>query len=200
VCAAGKEGEDEDLYPANQSLDYWSSWLVVTPNKLTAAHDQLEKLHRRMGELAEDHGWQYAGRAYEDRPFRGHGFCARDASAGNDPAEQLIMPCVGKAARDTATCSQSWSGKQRDWRPYNPEKENFPYALRQRWVRTFNDAYLLINQKVLRRDGKIDEEASAAVFSETTGAMHPSAEGHAAMADAILMDLRSKVQALLATE
>ena len=29
-------------------------------------------------------------------------------------------------------------------------------------------------------------------MSETTGAMHPSAEGHAAMADAILMDLRGK--------
>ena len=197
VCPAGAEGVDEDLHPANQSLDVWSSWLVVTPGKLTRAHEQLEGLHRRMGELAEDHGWRFAGRAYEDRPFRGHGFCARNAAAGKDPAEQLMMPCLGKAARDTATCTQSWSGKQRDWRPYNPATENYPYALRQRWVRSFNDAYLAINQKVITRDGFVDEKASESVFVETTGAMHPSAEGHAAMADAILMDVRPVVARLL---
>ena len=197
VCAAGDEGRDEDLYPANQSLDFWVDWLVVNPGKLIAVHEQLQALHRRMGELAEDHGWRFAGRAYEDRPFSGHGFCARNAAAADDPAEQLIMPCAGKAERETATCSQSWSGKQQDWRPWHPETQNAPYALRQRWVRTFNDAYLTINQKVITRDGKIDERASAAVFSETTGAMHPSAEGHAAMADAILLDLRAEVSAVL---
>jgi hypothetical protein len=197
VCPAGKEGVDEDQYPANQSLDIWSSWLVVTPKRLVAAHEQLEALHKRMGELAEDHGWLFAGRAYEDRPFRGHGFCARNPAAGNDPAEQLIMPCVGKADRPTATCSQSWSGKQRAWRPYNPATENYPYALRQRWVRSFNDAYLTVNQKVITRDGYIDAAASESVFVETTGAMHPSAEGHAAMADAILMDARRTVARLL---
>ncbi len=198
VCTAGPEGEDEDLHAANQSLDFWSSWLVATPVKLKAAHAQLEKLHRRMGELAEDNGWLFAGRGYADRTFGGHGFCARNARAGDDPAEQLIMPCAGKAERETATCSQSWSGNQRDWRPWNPETQNYPYALRQRWVRTFNDAYLMINQKVITRDGKIDDRASQSVFSETTGAMHPSAEGHAAMADAILIDLRSQVAAVLA--
>ena len=175
----------------------WSSWLVVTPGRLAAAHDQLTGLHRRMGELAEDYGWRFAGRAYEDRPFRGHGFCARNAGAGNDPAEQLMMPCIGKAERPTATCTQSWSGKQRDWRPYNPATENYPYALRQRWVRSFNDAYLAINQKVITRDGFVDAGASESVFVETTGAMHPSAEGHAAMADAILMDVRPEVAKLL---
>ena len=51
-----------------------------------------------------------------------------------------------------------------------------------------------INQKVLTKEARIDEMASARVFSETTGAMHPTAEGHAAMADAILMDLRSAVR------
>ena len=197
VCAAGDEGVDEDLYPANQSLDFWADWLVVNSRKLNAVHGQLQALHRRMGELAEDHGWRFAGRAYEDRPFRGHGFCARNADVAEDAAEQLIMPCAGKAERETATCSQSWSGKQRDWRPWHPEKQNAPYALRQRWVRTFNDAYLAINQKVITRDGQIDEPASASVFSETTGAMHPSAEGHAAMADAILLDLRAQVSAVL---
>lgn len=198
VCNAGGEGDTEDAFAANQSMDMFSSWLVVTPNKLTRAHDQLDLLHKRQQELAEDHGWSFAGRIYGDKPFSGHGFCAQAKDKIEDPAEILMMPCWGRADRDTQTCQQSWSGKIRDWRPYNPQTEHYPYALRQRWVRTFNDAYLTINQKVETRDGKIDERASATVFSETTGAMHPSAEGHAAMADAILMDLRPAVAAALA--
>jgi hypothetical protein len=79
-------------------------------------------------------------------------------------------------------------------------QQNYPYALRQRWVRSFNDAYMVINQKVITREGTINAEASQVVFAETTGAMHPSAEGHAAMADAILMDVRRKVRELLGTE
>jgi hypothetical protein len=197
VCVSGEEGVDEDLYPANQSLDAQSSWLVVTPGKLQSAHDQLEKLQSRMGELAGDHSWTFASRAYGDRPFRGHGFCAQNQKAKDDPAEILMMPCWGKAERETQTCGSNFSGKIRDWRPYNPETQNYPYALRQRWVRTFNDAWMVINQKVLSKDGRIDEDGSARVLSETTGAMHPSAEGHAAMADAILMDLRPAVKAAL---
>jgi lysophospholipase L1-like esterase len=197
ICPAGEEGQDEDLFAANQSLDAFSSWLVVTPGKLERAHAQLEKLQARMGELAEDHGWTFAARAYGDRPFRGHGFCAQNPKAKTDPAETVMLPCWGKAERDTQTCGSNFSGKIRDWRPYNPVTENYPYALRQRWVRSFNDAWMVINQKVLTRDGKIDEDASARVFSETTGAMHPTAEGHAAMADAILMDLRPAISAIL---
>jgi hypothetical protein len=197
VCPAGEEDVDEDLYPANQSLDAFSSWLVVTPGKLERAHGQLEQLHKRIGELAEDHGWTFAARAYGDKSFRGHGFCARKSDGKADPADVLMMPCWGSAARETQTCGTNLSGKLRDWRPYNPETQNYPFALRQRWVRTFNDAWMVVNQKVLTRDGRIDDAASARVLSETTGAMHPTAEGHAAMADAILMDIRAAVHEAL---
>jgi hypothetical protein len=199
VCSAGENDGDEDIYPANQSLDGFSSWLVVTASKLERAHAQLEKLHSRMGELAEDHGWTFAARAYGDRPFRGHGFCAQNIKALPDPAEVLMLPCRGRAERETQTCSTGFSGKLRDWRPYNPATQNYPYALRQRWVRSFNDAWMVVNQKVIKPDGRLDEDASARIFSETTGAMHPSAEGHAAMADAILLDLRPTIAAILET-
>jgi lysophospholipase L1-like esterase len=197
ICASGEEGADEDLYPANQSLDGLSSWLVVTPGKLERAHAQLDKLHSRMGELAEDHGWSFAARAYNDRPFRGHGFCAQNQQTKTESSEVLMLPCWGSADRPTQTCGSNLSGKIRDWRPYNPVTEHYPFALRQRWVRSFNDAWMVINQKVLTRQGAIDEDASAQIFSETTGAMHPTAEGHAAMADAILMDLRPAIAAAL---
>jgi hypothetical protein len=200
VCPAGSEGDEEDRYTANQSLDLWQNWLVVTDGRIGAAHEQLANLHQRMGELAEDHGWTFAARAYADRAFRGHGFCAQNKDKADDPAEVLMIPCWGKADRPTLSCESSWSGKERNWRPFNPETQNYPYALRQRWVRTFNDAYMIINKKVTDKAGNIDEKASAAIFSETTGAMHPSAEGHAAMADAILIDIRAAIAKTLGKE
>jgi lysophospholipase L1-like esterase len=195
VCDAVSEDDFEDAFPANQSLDIFSSWLRVDAQRIEKAHAQLARLHRRMFDLAGDHGWTFSGRAYEDRPFRGHGFCAQNKKRLADPSEVLIMPCWGTAPRDTATCSLNLMGKEQSWRPYDPQNENFPYALRQRWVRTFNDAYLVINEKVLDRQGRVQEGASQRIFSETTGAMHPSAEGQAAMADAILLDIRAMIAA-----
>lgn len=198
ICPAGtEEGEDEESYAANQSLDLWQGWLVVRKGKLERTHEQLAQLHDRMAELAGDHGWTFATRAYGDKPFRGHGFCARSTTPDGNPAEQLSVPCWSKAG---GKCQSNWSGKEGVWQPFNPQTENYPYALRQRWVRTFNDAYMTINKKVLNRSGQIDEDGSSAVFSETTGAMHPTAEGHAAMADAILIDLRAAINQALGKE
>ncbi len=198
ICEAYDDsGDAEDRFPANQSLDMFSSWLVAGADRLAAVRDQFPKLFTRMRELSEDHGWTFAGHSYADKMFEGHGFCARNPERSGDPAEALIIPCWGKAERETATCESSWSGKAREWRPYNPATQNFPYAMRQRWVRTFNDAYMVINQKVIDRAGKIDEKTSAGVFSETTGALHPTAEGHAAMADALLLSVRPMIQSIL---
>ena len=191
ICeAAPAEGDEEDRYAANQSLDMFSSWLTARDSRLVAVREQFAILHKRMRDLAGDHGWTFAGRIYADRMFEGHGFCARNLKRLDDPAEQLMIPCFGSAARDTQTCQPQFTSREASWRPYNPATEHYPYALRQRWVRSFNDAYMVVNQKVTDRFGKIDEKASAAVFSETTGALHPSAEGHAAMADGMMLTLR----------
>jgi hypothetical protein len=198
ICsAAPEEGDGEDRYVANQSLDMFSSWLTAKSSRLKAVREQFSILHRRMRDLAGDHGWTFAGRIYADKMFEGHGFCAQNIKRIGDPAEQLMIPCYGRAERDTQTCQPSFSGKEGRWRPYDPSTQNYPYALRQRWVRTFNDAYMVVNQKVRDRSGRIDEPASAAVFSETTGALHPSAEGHAAMADSLMLTLRPILYGIL---
>jgi len=198
ICeAAPAEGDGEDRYAANQSLDMFSSWLTARASRLQAVREQFAILHKRMRDLAGDHGWNFAGHVYADRMFEGHGFCARNLRRLDDPAEQLMIPCFGSASRDTQTCQPQFSSKEGRWRPYNPATQNYPYALRQRWVRTFNDAYMVMNQKVTSRAGKIDEKASAAVFSETTGALHPTAEGHAAMADGVMLTLRPVLYEML---
>lgn len=198
LCEAPQsDSEPEDIYPANQSLDMFSSWLTARGGRLKAVREQFNILFRHMRDLAGDHGWTFAGHVYSDGMFEGHGFCAQNEKRRDDPAEVLMIPCWGKAERETQSCQQSWSGKAADWRPYNPATQNFPYALRQRWVRSFNDAYLAVNQKVINKSGKIDEQTSAGVFSETTGALHPSAEGHAAMADGLLLSLRPMLRQML---
>ena len=198
ICeAAPPDGDGEDHYAANQSLDMFSSWLTARQSRLEAVRQQFALLHKRMRDLAGDHGWTFAGHIYADKMFEGHGFCAQNIRRIDDPAEQLMIPCYGSAERDTQTCQPNFSAKDGTWRPYNPASQNYPYALRQRWVRTFNDAYMAVNQKVADRFGKIDERASAAVFSETTGALHPSAEGHAAMADSLMLTLRPVIYDML---
>lgn len=198
LCEASpEEGAGEDRYAANQSLDMFSSWLTARPDRLAQVREQFSQLYTRMRDLAGDHGWTFAGRIYADKMFEGHGFCAQNIKRIADPAEQLMIPCFGTAERDTQTCQTNFSGKEGSWRPYDPATQNYPYALRQRWVRTFNDAYMVINQKVRDRFGKLDEKASAAVFSETTGALHPSAEGHAAMADSLMLTLRPALYEML---
>ena len=201
LCGAPQaEGEPEDAFAANQSLDMFGSWLTARGKRLKSVREQFNILYRHMRDLAGDHGWTFAGHIYADGMFEGHGFCARNDAQGGDPADMLMIPCWGKAERATLTCAQSWSGKAGEWRPYNPATQNYPYALRQRWVRTFNDAYMIVNQKVIDRSGKIDEAASAGVFSETTGALHPTAEGHAAMADALLLSVRPMIRQALGEE
>jgi hypothetical protein len=200
ICQAAPREDDDaeaDRYPANQSLDLFSSWLTARPDRLEAVRGQFSSLFKRMGDLAGDHGWNFAGRIYADKMFEGHGFCAQDLRRINDPAEILMIPCHGKAERDTLTCQPNLTAKEGSWRPYDPATQNYPYASRQRWVRTFNDAYMTINQKVADKYGKIDEEASAAVFSETTGAIHPTAEGQAAMADGLMLAIRPIIYDML---
>ncbi len=195
--AAPAEGSEEDRYTANQSLDMFSSWLTASAPRLKAVRQQFSSLHKRMRDLAGDHGWTFAGRIYADKMFEGHGFCAQNIKRIDDPAEQLMIPCYGSAERDTQTCQPNFTSDAGQWRPYNPATQHYPYALRQRWVRSFNDAYMVINQKVADKSGRIDEKASAAVFSETTGALHPTAEGHAAMADSLMLTLRPMLYEML---
>lgn len=198
LCAAAtSDREQEDRYPANQSLDMFTSWLTARASRLKAVHEQFGILYRRMGDLAGDHGWTFADQVYDAKMFEGHGFCAQNLRRISDPAEVLMIPCWGHSERDTQTCQSNWTGNDGRWRPYNPANQNYPYALRQRWVRSFNDAYMVVNQKVVDRWGKIDERTSAAVFSETTGALHPTAEGHAAMADGLMLSIRPVIYEML---
>jgi hypothetical protein len=85
------------------------------------------------------------------------------------------------------------------WTPYNPADYQ-PYASRQRWFRTPNDAFMTANFHVaaglLTKVLKIEPFApfQLVLASTYSGAFHPTAEGQAAIADAVV----SKARAVLA--
>lgn len=124
--------------------------------------------------------------------FADHGFCAR---AESDP--EFDRACFSErgesfesnpaiAATDPMKCSL----RARDFRPYAP---------RARWVRTANDSYFTAMtfpegiSPVLQPSDLHDATwgATSAVYG---GAIHPTAEGHAAMANAALPALRGLLE------
>jgi hypothetical protein len=121
--------------------------------------------------------------------FANHGVCVR---ANSDPEfdRQCFSP-DGKsfdtnpatAATDPMACGQGAS----EYRPYAP---------RARWVRTANDSYFTAmsypqGQSAMMQPSNI-HDATWGIFSAVYGgAIHPTAEGHAAMADAALPAVRA---------
>ena len=116
--------------------------------------------------------------------FELHGVCAR---ADDDPAfdrecfsgkGETFETSLTKGATDPMACGY-------------PASEFRPYASRARWIRTANDSYFtaltypegLPSAAAAERPARRHLGDLRAVYG---GAIHPTAEGHAAMADAAL--------------
>ena len=120
--------------------------------------------------------------------FESHGVCAR--AEDDPPFDRLCFsgkgetfePSLTKAVIDPMTCSYSAS----EFRPYAP---------RARWVRTANDSYFTAMTypealPALLRPSDIHDAMWGIYAAVYGGAIHPTAEGHAAMADAALAAAR----------
>ena len=161
VCPDGRAG-----------LDVVSDFqLSATKAKESSA--VAEKLNTIMKSAAKTHGWSFV--ESHRRAFLGRGICAGYNNNALSSADDLRLP------------RKSANG---EWEPYNPADYQ-PYASRQRWFRTPNDAFLTGNfhvsasvmQKVLKLQSlSWFQLLLAATYS---GAFHPTAEGHAAIADSV---------------
>ncbi len=121
--------------------------------------------------------------------FASHGICARGA---DDPEfDRACFSAKGKSFRDDAaeaatdplTCGQ-------------PANEYRAYAPRQRWIRTANDSYFTamtyaIGLSSAAQPSDIHDATWGATSAVYGGAIHPTAQGHAAMADAALVAVRA---------
>src|SRR5262249_44365896 len=110
------------------------------------------------------------------------GICASFSDAPWSQARQVPLPPKGDG----------------HWGPYKPSEWK-PYPHRQRWFRTPNDAFLTGNfhvsqsllQNVLKT--KTFSWVQLLLASIYSGAFHPTAEGQAAIADAVVDQARSVV-------
>jgi lysophospholipase L1-like esterase len=139
-----------------------------------AAADRLDGIMRR---TSSAHGWTYVG-AHRAR-FNGRSICAGWIESAISTADDLRLP-------------RKIDG---EWKPYNPANYQ-PYASRQRWFRTPNDAYLSghfhVSQSILQKalPTKTVNWFQVLLASLYSGAFHPTAEGQAAIADAVVVEAR----------
>ncbi|TCD13465.1 hypothetical protein [Oricola cellulosilytica] len=138
---------------------------------IAEAQDIVEKLNEKIGRMADRHGFTYID-GYSER-FRKHGLCA--ARPGSTAAaEEFDLPHKLEATSE--------------WQGFDPVTDFRPYAKRQRWFRTFNDSYLaMYHFKGHAYDERPVDTGNAMYLAFRTlgGPVHPSAEGHAAIADEI---------------
>ena len=166
VCPSGRAGMD-----------------VVQDFRLSASKARegsalAEHLNVLMRQVATENGWTFVDSHRRD--FLGRGICAGWSDSAFSTADDLRLP-------------RKIDGV---WKPYNPADYR-PYASRQRWFRTPNDAFLTGNfhvpanllQKVLNVETL--SWFQLVLASTYSGAFHPTAEGHAAMADSVVAKARA---------
>lgn len=149
----------------------------MSESKAREGNTAAERLHAIMAESARQHGWTLADS--HRKSFRGRGICVGHTDAPWTQADEMRLPRKVDGV----------------WTPYNPSEWQ-AYASRQRWFRTPNDAFMTGNfhvsesllQKVLKTQSLSWMQVMlASVYS---GAFHPTAEGQAAIADAVVEKAR----------
>ena len=149
----------------------------MSESKAREGNTAAERLHAIMADAARQHGWTLADS--HRRAFRGRGICVGHSDAPWTQADEMRLP-------------RKINGI---WEPYNPSEWR-AYASRQRWFRTPNDAFMTgnfhVSESLLQKALKTQSLSWMQVMlaSVYSGAFHPTAEGQAAIADAVVEKAR----------
>ncbi len=166
--------------PDNSGMTLYPDFKVMG-RKLREAADFADELYKVMKSAARKHGWTFVDEHREQ--FAPHGFCAVSPEREGTIPEHLDLPRF---------VDGKWSG-------FNPADFQ-AYASRQRWIRTPDDAYLtghfhtngIVSNRLMRyKRSKWFQVVMAGTYS---GSFHPTAEGHAAIADAVVRKARKVLQ------
>jgi len=155
----------------NVGMEVLNEFALTEKRALTSAW-LADKLDQVMTSNASTHGWTFA--EAHRQSFVGHGLCAGYKQVAPAPADDLRLPRM----------------KDGHWDPYNPADFR-AYTSRQRWFRTPNDAFMTGNfhvaGSVLQKVLKLETLSWFQILLASTysGAFHPTAEGQAAIADAV---------------
>ncbi|HRD75311.1 MAG TPA: hypothetical protein PK264_05145 [Hyphomicrobiaceae bacterium] len=149
----------------------------MSEEKATESGVAAERLNDIMIASARFHGWSLADAHRRD--FQGRALCAGFIEDSLSTADDLRIPRLVDGA----------------WQPFNPADWK-AYISRQRWFRTPNDAFMTgnfhVSQSLLQKTLKLQTFSwfQLILASTYSGAFHPTAEGHAAIADAAVARAR----------
>ncbi len=156
----------------------------LDPRRTAHSETVGKRLNDLMREVARKYGWRFA--ITHRAQFAGRGICAGIEGGGSRVQDELRLP--------------RWTG--RNWFPYRPSLYR-PYSQRQRWMRTSNDAYLTAHidlssdvRQRLRRGRQRNGPQDLLKASTFGGAFHPTAEGQAVIADAVLPLARKAISSV----
>lgn len=153
---------------------------VLSAAKARDSMTAAERLEGIMEDASKHLGWTFVDN--HRAAFQGRGICAGAMMNAISTNDDLRLP---RKIGD-------------DWEPMNPADWR-AYVSRQRWFRTPNDAFMTANFHVSK---SIMQKAvptntlswlQVVLASLYSGAFHPTAEGHAAMADAVVEEARRVV-------
>ena len=186
ICAGGRDGFD--VHPA----------FSANSTRLHQVSDYLgEQFLPKIKALATCEGSTCREPASESMTFveahqaafANHGLCVRSSDdpefdrACFSPNGDSFRTNPREAATDPLACGR-------------PASEYRAYAPRARWIRTANDSYFTAltypqGQSSILQPSNIHDATWGIMSAVYGGAIHPTAEGHAAMADATLPTMRS---------
>jgi hypothetical protein len=144
----------------------------LSQKRAKSSSDLADQLQRVMARGARTHGWSFA--TAHRSAFVGRGICAGFTDNAFSIADDLRVPRM----------------VDNTWQPFPPTAFR-AYTPRQRWFRTPNDAFMTGNfhaaGSVATRALAFQSLARFQVLLAATysGAFHPTAEGHAAIADSV---------------
>ena len=167
------------VHAAACELDVWRmKWMDEAPGA-SGSMDEACSGVSSGGETASKLPWRYVT-GLVDKAWP-HGFCAvRNCSGGPGSVD-----CAAETAKMPGFESGpifGWSLPPQTSTPYDL-KDYRPYHTRERWFRTFNDAYLTTSWQATLAD---PSNIANALSTLTTSAMHPTAEGYASIADSLV--------------
>ena len=198
ICASGTTGMDA------------SPMFAFKPSIGTDTEKFAGELTEKMRAIAQSRlGWTWVDA--HRQAYAPHGLCA----TGSEPSSTFALPRridggggplatledlsggTRSGGRAATRSSLSGFGGERHglptivpWKPQGYSPNQFkPYAARTRWIRTPNDAFLIVN---LHEDNKPLTVLSLTRLIAYSGAFHPTAEGHAVMAGAVVSEIRAK--------
>lgn len=160
----------------NAGMDVTGAWKFSGPIINHTEQFVEQKFTPAMKTAAAEQGWTFIAE-HRAKAFDGHGLCAAEKVANNGAVANPRFPRYHIA-----------TGPGR-WRPYTPDRFR-PYAPTARYFRTPNDAFLAAHhhgqEATIARGGRLLQLTSWAAYS---GAFHPNALGHAAIADAVVPEV-----------